>query len=62
MHVMQLPNRASGKNEFNLWKDEVILLKEVLEKDLDVTITDDDIKNSIKDKNEERKLLNEFYE
>ena len=62
MHVMQLPNRASGKNEFNLWKDEVILLKEVLEKELDVTITDDDIKNSIKDKNEERKLLNEFYE
>ena len=34
----------------------------VLEKELDVTITDDDIKNSIKDKNEERKLLNEFYE
>ena len=25
MHIMQLPNRATGKNEFNLWKDEVIL-------------------------------------
>ena len=38
MHVMQLPNRASGKYEFNLWKDEIILLKEVLEKELDITI------------------------
>ena len=36
MHVMQLPNRASGKYEFNLWKDEIILLKEVLEKELDI--------------------------
>ena len=44
MHVMQLPNRASGKYEFNLWKDEIILLKEVLEKELDITITEEDIK------------------
>ena len=43
MHVMQLPNRASGKYEFNLWKDEIILLKEVLEKELDITITEEDI-------------------
>ena len=56
MHVMQLPNRASGKHEFNLWKDEIILLKEVLEKELDITITEEDIKEAIKDKNEERKL------
>ena len=62
MHVMQLPNRASGKYEFNLWKDEIILLKEVLEKELDITITEEDIKEAIKDKNEERKLLNEYYD
>ncbi|MGM9534906.1 MAG: double-cubane-cluster-containing anaerobic reductase [Intestinibacter sp.] len=62
MHVMQLPNRATGKNEFNLWKDEVILLKEVLEKELGVNITEEEIKAAIKDKNEERALLNEYFE
>lgn len=61
-HVMQLPNRASGKNEFNLWKDEIILLKDVLEKELDTTITEEDIIDAIKDKNEERRLLNEYYD
>ena len=61
-HIMQLPNRANGKHEFNLWKDEIILLKEVLEKELEVTITEEDIKKAIIDKNEERKLLNEYYD
>lgn len=60
-HVMQMPNRATGSHEFNLWKDEIILLKEVLEKELKTTISEEDIKNAIKDKNEERKLLNEYY-
>lgn len=61
-HIMQMPNRSTGKNEFNLWKDEIIILKEVLEKELDTTINEDDIKNAIIDKNEERKLLNEYYD
>ena len=61
-HIMQMPNRATGKHEFNLWKDEIILLKEVLEKELDTTISEDDIKDAIKDKNEERRLLNEYYD
>ncbi len=60
-HIMQLPNRATGRNEFNLWKDEVILLKETLEKELGVVITEENIKDAIKDKNDERKLLNEYY-
>ena len=54
-HIMQLPNRANGKHEFNLWKDEIILLKEVLEKELETTISEEDIKRAIIDKNEERK-------
>lgn len=61
-HIMQLPNRANGKHEFNLWKDEIILLKEVLEKELETTISEEDIKRAIIDKNEERKLLNEYYD
>ncbi len=61
-HIMQLPNRATGRNEFNLWKDEVILLKETLEKELGVVITEENIKDAIKDKNDERKLLNEYYD
>ena len=48
MHIMQLPNRATGKNEFNLWKDEVILLKEVLENN-DKNIEDEvDLKFKVK--------------
>ena len=61
-HIMQLPNRANGKHEYNLWKDEIILLKEVLEKELETTISEEDIKRAIIDKNEERKLLNEYYD
>lgn len=61
-HIMQMPNRATGKHEFNLWKDEIVVLKEVLEKELNTTISEDDIREAIKDKNEERRLLNEYYD
>lgn len=60
-HVMHLPNTSRGEYTFKLWKDEIKILKEEVEKALDVTITEDDIREAIKDKNEERKLLQEFY-
>lgn len=62
MHVMHLPNMKSGEITYKLWKEEIKLLKEEVEKSLGVTISEDDIREAIKDKNEERKLLKEFYE
>lgn len=62
MHVMHLPNTVKGDLSYKLWKDEIIKLKEETEKSLGVTITEDDIRAAIKDKNEERVLLKEFYE
>jgi len=61
MHVMQLPQYQDDERSKELWYKEVLLLKEKIESDFGVTITDDDIKKAIKIKNEERKLLKEFY-
>lgn len=61
-YVMHLPNMGKGEFAFKLWKDEMIKLKSEVESSLGVTITENDIKEAIKDKNEERRLLKEFYE
>ncbi|RDY23718.1 2-hydroxyacyl-CoA dehydratase [Romboutsia maritimum] len=61
-HIMHLPNARKGEYTYKLWKEEIKILKEEVEKELGVTITDDDIREAIKDKNEERRLLREYYE
>ena len=53
---LMIPWEDNLEIQFNLWKDEIILLKDVLEKELDTTITEEDIIDAIKDKNEERRL------
>lgn len=60
-HVMHLPNMQRGEYTFKLWREEIKILKEEVEKSLGVIITEDDIRDAIKDKNEERRLLKEFY-
>jgi benzoyl-CoA reductase/2-hydroxyglutaryl-CoA dehydratase subunit BcrC/BadD/HgdB len=62
VHVMQLPQRQNDANSKELWRKEVLLLKEKIEKEFGAVITDEDIRRAIKIKNEERKLLKEFYE
>ena len=62
VHVMQLPNTQSGEKSYELWKSEVIKLKELLEKKLEVEITEEKIKKAIYLKNREREALKEFYE
>lgn len=62
VHVMQLPQNQKDEQARELWYQEVLILKEKLEKEFDVVITDEQIKEAIKIKNEERKLLKEFYE
>ena len=61
VHVMQLPHRQNDSLAFDLWKKEVIKLKEKIEKDFNVVITEEAIKNAIKVKNEQRDILKEIY-
>ena len=62
MHVMQLPQTQNEESSQELWYKEVLLLKEKVETEFGVVITDEAIKQAIKIKNQERKLLKEFYE
>lgn len=61
VHVMELPNSQS-EDGLNLWKNEIIKLKNTLEKQFDTEILEENIKKAIKIKNNERKALKEFYE
>ena len=62
VHIMQLPQTQNNEASKELWHKEVLLLKEKIEKEFGVTISAENIKKAIKIKNEERKLLKEFYE
>ena len=62
VHVMQLPQTQIEESSKELWYKEVVLLKEKIEKDFGVVITEENIKKAIRVKNEERRLLKEFYE
>lgn len=61
MHVMQLPQTQKDELSRELWYQEVLALKTKVEEEFGVTITEENIKEAIKLKNEERKLLQEFY-
>ena len=62
VHVMQLPQTQDEDTAKELWLDEVIRLKERIEKDFGVEISDEKIRSAIKIKNEERNLLKELYD
>jgi len=62
VHVMMLPQNQDDEAGKELWYQEVLKLKDRVEKDFEVVISDEDIRKAIKTKNEERKLLREFYE
>ena len=61
VYVMELPNSQS-EDGFKLWKNEIIKLKNTLEKQFNVSISEENIRKAIKIKNNERKALKEFYE
>ncbi|MCL2169831.1 MAG: 2-hydroxyacyl-CoA dehydratase family protein [Defluviitaleaceae bacterium] len=61
-HVMQLPQGQFDESSKQMWYNETLRLKERVEKDFGVTITDEAIKAAIKLKNETRSLLKEFAE
>lgn len=62
VHIMQLPQTMEGEDAFRLWKNEIIRLKERLEKDFHVEITEEKLREAIKIRNNERRLLKEFHE
>ena len=61
VHVMQLPNCQKGEKSFELWKSEIVRLKEKLEEFFEVKISEDKIKEAIILKNMERQGLKDFY-
>lgn len=61
-HIMQLPPGRFGGGALSSWKKEMEILKEVLEKQLEVAISEEDLKKAIKDKNRERKALLAYFE
>jgi benzoyl-CoA reductase/2-hydroxyglutaryl-CoA dehydratase subunit BcrC/BadD/HgdB len=62
LHILQLPRNQFTPEAKALWKSELIRLKERVEKDFGVTITDDNLIDAIKKRNIERRLLKELYE
>lgn len=61
VHVMQLPNNPTTEASHKMWRDEMIRLKEVLEENFNVSITEEKIKEMIVLKNKERAALKNFY-
>lgn len=62
VHVMQLPQTPDGDDSYKLWKNQLLLLKKRLEKEFNVIITEQKLRDSIKLRNKERLALKEFYE
>ncbi|MCT4606338.1 MAG: double-cubane-cluster-containing anaerobic reductase [Marinisporobacter sp.] len=60
MHIMQLPQTIEREEDFEMWRREVVCLKERLEKEFGVTITDEKLREQIKIRNEERNALKDF--
>ena len=62
VHVMQLPPGRDGAGALDYWLKQIYSTKEYIEKQLDVTITEEDIRRAIKQKNKERQAMVELYE
>ncbi len=60
VYIMELPNRVS-EDGLNLWKNQIILMKEKLEDFFGVTITEEDIRRGIRVKNAERSAIKRLY-
>lgn len=61
VHVMQLPNNAESNASRALWRDEIIRLQKIIEKQFGREITEQNLRDAIILKNRERKALADFY-
>lgn len=62
VHILELPRKQNTPEALALWRAEIVRLKERVEKDFGVTISDDDLRKAIHRRNIERSLLKELYE
>lgn len=60
-HMMSLPKLTTDK-QVAWWRDELAILKGTLEKHLDITISDDNLREAVKTHNKTRRLLRQLYE
>jgi len=61
VHILSLPKKT-GEPQVAWYRDEMVILKEGLEKHLGITITDDKLREAIKTHNETRRLQRQLYE
>lgn len=62
VHVMQLPHLKNTKASFELWVEEIRCLKDRLEKELQVTISDEDIWKAAEVVNQEKKAIKAMFD
>ena len=62
MHIMNLPQTAKGEDSLELWKKEMVYFKEFLEKEFEVEITEDKLRDAIKLMNRERKAMKRLHQ
>ncbi|MCR1897553.1 double-cubane-cluster-containing anaerobic reductase [Irregularibacter muris] len=62
MHIMNLPQTAQGEEALTLWKKEMVYFKEFLEKEFDVEITEDKLKEAIQLMNRERIAMRRLHQ
>ena len=62
VHVMQLPQSRSRAYSYDIWYEEVKLLKEELERRFEVEITDEKLREAVRTRNRLRRAMTELYE
>ena len=62
VHILELPRRQDTPEAKALWRAEIVRLKERVERDFGVVITDEKLRDAIRRRNIERGLLKELYE
>lgn len=62
VHIMHLPQGQGRDHAFDYWKEEMIVLKNTLEEKFNVEITEEKLRESIRQRNKERQTILDFYE
>lgn len=61
-YVLHLPQNPQGQKSYELWLSELYRLKEKLEETFGVEITEEKLREAIKEENKEREIFREFFE
>lgn len=61
MHLMSLPQSAEGEENLEFWKNETVKFKEFLEKEFDIEITEEDLRDGIRLMNRERDVMKRLH-